>query len=302
MSLATATWVPGFEQWRATHGDGGNYTDLAHPKLVWHTSETPAGSLDGIIRDMLSKQHTDVYHIAADISLRRVAQFLPLNISASALAHKTVETNHDGALQVCIIGRAHDMPSLDRAQLAWLGREVVAPIARLVPELHLDIIATFYGDDAGFVVASPLARQRMGRTVWDNFNGQCGHQHVPDNDHWDPGRLDVAAITRAAHAEQPALSGGDLVTTVAFGKAANGRDQTARPIPQYHAVLLENGARVQGDKPSGKNFTWIPDKLIPGGNLIDIAPVIDSSDPDVVFTALYQWANGDVGTYRAKKR
>lgn len=200
MSLGTATWIPGFEQHEAVHGSGGPYTDEVHVKFVWHTSESAPGSIDGIIAEMLAKQHTDVYHAMADPSTRRRAQVLPLNVSASALAHPPeVETNHDGAIQICIIGRAHDMPTLSADDLAWLGTDVLAPIARLVPELHIDVSAIFYSDGAGFTLATANARQRMAPAVWDNFNGQAGHQHVPGNDHWDPGGLNVHAITVAAH-------------------------------------------------------------------------------------------------------
>lgn len=200
MSLATATWIPGFEPHPSPAGSGGAYTDEIHVKFVWHTSESAPGSIDAIVREMLAKQHTDVYHAMVDPSTRRRAQVLPLNVAASALAHPPeVQTNHDGAIQVCIIGRAHDMPDLSPAALAWLGTDVLAPISRLVPELQIDVAARFYGDTAGFTIASASARQRMAPQFWDNFNGQAGHQHVPGNDHWDPGALDVAAITHAAH-------------------------------------------------------------------------------------------------------
>ena len=35
---------------------------------------------------------------------------------------------------------------------------------------------------------------RMGNQEWDQFGGVCGHQHVPENTHWDPGALDWAAV------------------------------------------------------------------------------------------------------------
>lgn len=196
--MITATWVPGFEVAEAPAGDAGDYTG-GPPKLVWHTSETDPGSLDGIVSELHNKQHTDVYHICADTKLRRVVQVLPLNKAASALMHPDgVETNHDGAVQVCVIGRAHDMPALSADDIAWLGTAVLAPISRAVPDISLGQLVTFYSDAAGFTLASADARQRMAPAVWDAFNGQCGHQHVPGNDHWDPGGLNVAAITASA--------------------------------------------------------------------------------------------------------
>lgn len=194
----TAGWVTGFEVHEAPAGDAGSYTG-GPTKLVWHTSETDAGSIDGIANALHDKQHTDVYHVLADTKLRRVVQVLPLNKAASALVHPAgVETNHDGAVQVCVIGRAHDIHNLSAADLDWLGTAVLAPIARVVPDLSLTNIATFYGDDCGFTLASADARQRFTASAWDNFGGQCGHQHVPGNDHWDPGALNVTRICATA--------------------------------------------------------------------------------------------------------
>lgn len=39
---------------------------------------------------------------------------------------------------------------------------------------------------------------RMTNSQWTAFSGHCGHQHVPENDHGDPGAFPVAAILAAA--------------------------------------------------------------------------------------------------------
>ena len=39
---------------------------------------------------------------------------------------------------------------------------------------------------------------RMSASKWTNFTGHCGHQHVPENLHGDPGLLPMAAILTAA--------------------------------------------------------------------------------------------------------
>jgi hypothetical protein len=39
---------------------------------------------------------------------------------------------------------------------------------------------------------------RMSGATWNAFHGHVGHQHVPENDHGDPGSLPVAAILAAA--------------------------------------------------------------------------------------------------------
>ncbi|WP_246460593.1 hypothetical protein [Streptomyces himalayensis] len=39
---------------------------------------------------------------------------------------------------------------------------------------------------------------RMTGSQWTSFKGHCGHQHVPENDHGDPGAFPMAAILTAA--------------------------------------------------------------------------------------------------------
>ncbi|NIS66407.1 MAG: hypothetical protein GTO05_14860, partial [Gemmatimonadales bacterium] len=40
------------------------------------------------------------------------------------------------------------------------------------------------------------AKQRMSDQQWEAFNGICGHEHVPNNTHWDPGAFDIASFVR----------------------------------------------------------------------------------------------------------
>jgi len=43
--------------------------------------------------------------------------------------------------------------------------------------------------------------QRMSNSEWNKFSGICGHQHVPENVHGDPGALDVVTILKYAKAD-----------------------------------------------------------------------------------------------------
>lgn len=42
---------------------------------------------------------------------------------------------------------------------------------------------------------------KMSPAEWDTFAGWCGHQHVPENDHTDPGRLPIGSLL-ATESEQ----------------------------------------------------------------------------------------------------
>jgi hypothetical protein len=81
-----------------------------------------------------------------------------------------------------------------------------------------------------------------------------------------------------------------------------GRVPTARPVPALGAILLENGAALRGDQPSGSNRVWVSnDQAVKnaGNKLIDIAATVDGNGrPDgrgVV--ALFDLGNNQVGTY-----
>lgn len=117
---------------------------------------------------------------------------------------------------------------------------------------------------------------------------------------WGTRHIVLGDVPNVPTPAPPANTGGDLLTTVAFAKpATNGRRPTARPVPQFDAVLLENGARVRGDVASGVNHTWIPAELPHiGCRLVDIAAL----GGDHPFVALYRAPTGDLLTYEAQLR
>jgi len=99
----------------------------------------------------------------------------------------------------------------------------------------------------------------------------------------------------------PATSGAPL-TTVASPKGSQGRVGTARPVPAFGTVVLDNGARCAGDVASGNARVWVnPDKTVQqvGAALLDIAPTVggDGQPDGRGFVALYDLKNGTVGTY-----
>ena len=75
------------------------------------------------------------------------------------------------------------------ALLAWLHTEWSVPIA-----------APYAFAIAGY--------HRMTDGEWSVFRGVCGHQHVPQNSHWDPGDMNVQAILNAATAHVGGAPGG----------------------------------------------------------------------------------------------
>ena len=189
------TWLDGFTRVDDVRGKGGGTFVNAAPCGVIHTTE--GSNIDAALSVYRSKMVAP--HCTVDPARRIRLQHLPLDRSAYALVNDNggVETNRHGARQIEVVGFAGRMHDLPDDQLEWLATEVVRPVSQAVgitgPGLRC------YGEGAGWVLATPSARQRMSAAQWTAFDGWCGHQHVPENSHWDPGALDLPRIVSLAH-------------------------------------------------------------------------------------------------------
>lgn len=98
---------------------------------------------------------------------------------------------------------------------------------------------------------------RMTGAQWNAFSGHCGHQHVPENDHGDPGSFPMAAILTAAkngttEEDNVALTDADIdkVSTATVNKLLKGGalensdvDRIAKAVGDRPATLTD--AQVQ---------------------------------------------------------
>jgi hypothetical protein len=174
----------GWEQWdKPSSGQmiGGEWS------VVLHTTE--GSTIEGAI-SALDRQNSWPQFMACPRTGRRI-QAIDSSLAGKALSNKSggVETNRENTIQIEIVGFAHQSQDWSDEWYDWLA-EILEPIMD-----HHGIGKygpTFYGQGAGFVLATANARQRMSFDQWNEFGGVCGHQHVPENDHWDPGafRLD----------------------------------------------------------------------------------------------------------------
>lgn len=113
-------------------------------------------------------------------------QHMPVNVAARALANEVggVETNRDGAVQIEINWRAANAGSLPDAAYDTLARFAVWLEGEWgVPRFSS---VRWSGENA----YGKNAPQRLSGVEWDNYRGWLGHQHAPENDHWDPGAID----------------------------------------------------------------------------------------------------------------
>lgn len=172
-------------------------------RLVVPTAVAAGGYVGGPYRGVIHTTEVKTYRAStssyyghqswphATIDEHAVWQHFPINRSARALKNLSggVETNRLSAVQCEVVWKAAEIRSLPAATFENLRRwmrwvESAVGVAR--------VGARFVGPEA-----SPYglhAPQRFSTALWQSFNGWCGHQHVPENDHWDPGALDIAAL------------------------------------------------------------------------------------------------------------
>lgn len=138
-------------------------------------------------------------------------QHYPANRSSRALVneHGGVETNTMNVFQVELVGTC-DPAHRKRWGSKVAGRDYiywpeapdwalkeVADLLKWLHRTHSDFrlvdgaprgwlpYPDSYGNNNG---------QRMSNHEWLNFYGVCGHQHVPENYHGDPGNIDITKI------------------------------------------------------------------------------------------------------------
>src|SRR5438067_6192845 len=177
-------WYPGADL-SVPGSNAGQYTG-GPAKGVLHTTEGPTGS--GAIGAF--KNTGSWPHFLVDYS-GHVWQFIDTSLAARALQHPsgTVETNRDHAIQIEIVGFASQPSGHPTAQ--W---DALKSLMRWIE--HAEGVQPI-GPRRAFANAYGQSWLRFTSSLWDNFNGWCGHCHVPNNDHWDPGAINIFTLLPA---------------------------------------------------------------------------------------------------------
>jgi hypothetical protein len=146
-----------------------------------------------------------------DLNARRLVwyQHFDVDESARALVNASggVQTNTANAFQIELVG------TCDPATHAvWARRGIDHIYWPEPPDWAVQDLAwlmRWLRDQHGIPLASGLewlpyptsygaSRARMSFAQWTRFKGWAGHQHVPENDHGDPGNLPINRILAAA--------------------------------------------------------------------------------------------------------
>lgn len=100
--------------------------------------------------------------------------------------------------------------------LRWLNVEHGVPLSGPSMWLNYGLDSRRPGVTPASYGASPA---RMSFAEWDAFEGVCGHQHVPENDHGDPGALPFAKLIALAKGVTEPSEEDDMPTAAEVAKA-----------------------------------------------------------------------------------
>lgn len=185
------TWLEGVERVVADRDAGSFITPVR--RFVWHTTE--GTSIEGAIGAY--RQHQSWPHLTWNPRSGRIVQHIPFNRAARALKNPPGggETNRAGVIQVEVVGRAVS-PFTDSPML---GLDRIMAVARA------------FGIPDEWPAGSPGAYPECLRTprssqAWAR-SGHFGHSQVPENDHGDPGCINVQRLFGLAG---PPLRPGDF--------------------------------------------------------------------------------------------
>jgi hypothetical protein len=224
--------------------------------IVWHTTEgTSLPSYDG-------GSSAPNFTAKPDFAAKRLVwyQHFDFDVSSRALVNRAggVETNTLNACQVEIVGTCDpathkkwgSTPHLYTPELPdWAIRDLAA-FARWANQNHgvpLTSGVTFKAYPSSYGASSV----RMSNTAWNNYRGHCGHQHVPENDHGDPGALPMAAILARAKGE----------TTPSTPKPAPEEDKMASPSAKQIAEEILDKYRMEDPRREGTQYVSVKEAL-----------------------------------------
>jgi hypothetical protein len=189
--------------WKGDGKSGGTYTSGPF-KVVFHTTET--SGLPSY------KAGMNAPHLTYNPKTRIWVQHTDLTTAARALRNEAggVQTNRDSAIQVEIICYSAKNIAERYTTRMWVGDLPSTAYA------DLNAFAAWINEEFGVPLRYPNKRAlsyteankpgfRMSATEWDAYAGFCGHQHVPENTHWDPGAFDWTRMFEEEVEEDPML-------------------------------------------------------------------------------------------------
>ena len=214
---------------------------MADPVLVLHFTQgtTIAGAIDA-----MRKAHSECHEVVdpamvGSEGMALTLQLLPWGTPARSLKHPAgrPETNNRGFTAGSDLGRCYQVEIVGRSEVAaaypeWWYQHLADYLRDQCAKLGVPY--TFPCPFVGNEGYGASARQRLSWAQWSTVAGIVGHQHVPGNEHWDPGALNMTRLTPGA-------------TTVPTTAPLPENDPGARIQRAINANGLQPPLKVDGD-------------------------------------------------------
>lgn len=190
-------------QWWDSRFSGG---EMEGNVIVTHTTETP--SWPGYGSGAAAPHMTYLWRPGMTMK-QKTRQHFSLLRSARALVDAAggVATNRGNSIQIELVGTCDptyykrwksqyphlvlwtDPPEEALNDVAEIVRWLDGDLPKFNPAQRVPRGWVAYPQSYGLT-----ARQRLTFVEWNNFYGICGHQHVPENDHGDPGNFPIERL------------------------------------------------------------------------------------------------------------
>lgn len=276
--------------------------------IVWHSTE--GRSLPSYSGGSMAPNFTAV----PDFAARRLAwyQHFDFDVSSRALRNLSggVQTNTLNVCQVEIVGTCDPT-----THGKWTGAGYSHLYTPDLPDWAIRDLAAFAKwahDNHGVPLASAVTFKaypasygsgngvRMSAAKWNDFTGHCGHQHVPENLHGDPGLLPMAAILNAAKGGTTPPEEGDVAITDADAEKIarkvltldaitappDAPDVKTNPKWRLDSYEKDTNARVRSVEKQLATLTAVNGELVK--TVATLAANVGDLDPAAIVTELKQ--------------
>jgi LysM repeat protein len=181
-------WMPGAKVMAASY-DGGSMIGTPK-KVVWHTVEASYATKASDMAAYLNRQGYSV-HLCWNPVTGEIVQMIPANRAGRGLVNKSggVETNRGGAvvIQIEVVAQA-SKPFTSDTPLKNLDKVMDWLRSWGVPDVWPA------GNPGGSDSYGPNSQRTTSN--WAH-SGHFSHSQVPENDHWDPGKISTSKILAA---------------------------------------------------------------------------------------------------------
>lgn len=264
-----ADWLDGSVR-LPSNNNGGSMLG-GPPRFVHHTYEAPY-SLDAAAGAKALIRAGNEVHFVFHPLTGHIIQLLPASVAGRGLENRPggVQTNRMGSvcLQVEVIARAARPWTLD------LTPEGMAGLAHLIAFARAHGIPDTW--PAGPPPAYPPGNGVRSVTTWTTRAGHYGHSQVPENDHGDPGALDIRALFATAPPQPPPPAPTTLEDDVMLFRARTASKDGSVPVGSIMSCAVERRWHIPGTgSPLVSAYIAAGGKIVEvdGQDIVDAFPV-----------------------------